>query len=213
MSFIEDFKAMVDGNVDVGSWVTCAQQDTIGENTKFIISAAEINNGMMCCGDGEQCGEWTWFNDMNDLYDYLLNLAIPLNLCMLEDQDPMLALNAEGNRHLFNCEYSEENVAVKDDIKKLYDTLLKLRERNAGYDEIKKALLESNKRCEDTYGGLIFRFYCFDNYHDAGKELLKMVSLSDGGTDKIVSEILFENSLNADAAKALARLFIENGIL
>ena len=88
MSFISDLRNMIGSNTDACNWISCAQQDEIGAGTKFVIAATEINNGFMCGGDGQLFGEWAWFNDLADLYDYLLHLAIPFNLCTLEDQAP-----------------------------------------------------------------------------------------------------------------------------
>lgn len=211
MRFLMELKNAMRLNGDVSGWITCAQRESIDTDTKFVIAATQINNGIMCGGDGCEMGEWAWFNTVDDLYDYLLYLAIPLKLCELEGQDPLVVMDGGNTERLFSLEYDKNHVAIKEDLFRLYNKLVALRERNAGYQSIKEALLESNARCDNTDGCLIFRFYFFDGYREAGKELIRQTGCLNENRERVKTTIA-RDVLSEEDSEFLSGQFMTNGL-
>lgn len=176
MSFYEDLKDMIENNHAPESWISCAQVEEIRPDTHFVIATTMINTGFMCGGDGCVFGEWAWFNDANEMIDYVTNLVIPMNLCALEDKDPAPAMTGDGDEDIFGLPFSEERVVIKDELQRLWRELRELKSSGADFAKVFAALAESDKRSQEIDGELIFGFMTYDNLRAASEELLRLIN-------------------------------------
>ncbi len=211
MSFCDYWKDMIDNNYEPSSWQSCGQVDDIGENTRFVVATTMPNTGLMCGGDGCVYGEWAWFNDVNDLIDYVTHYVIPFELCALEEQDPRVVMLGDGDAHIFNLPFAEKHVPIKDELQRLWNKLRVLKEGGATYEQVKAALLESDKRNQEIDGELVFGFMLFDNYRDACGEVLSRMNPFDENR-KGVKTILKRKSVTPDVNDFLKRLFSDYSI-
>ena len=117
-------------------------------------------------------------------------------------------MNGSTDEQLFSYDYREENVALKDGLFALFQKLQKLRAANADFESVKKALEESTRHSEETDGALIFRFYCFDNYGEAGRELLKYLSPLEPNFARIKA-ILAKREFSREEEEILSKAFAE----
>ena len=209
MSFRKDLKEMIDTNSEVFNWITCGQFDDICEDTRFVVATTQINNGTMCGGDGRVFGEWTWFNNPQDLCDYITHLAILLNLCILEDQDPRLVMNGLNDEDIFGYEFSPKNIPIRDELNRLWKRLKDVEKSNLTFDAIKDALRQSQQNCEEIDGELIFGYKWFDNYKEACQELLCYMGPLDENAS-IISRISKSNTLREDEVVFLQMAFADN---
>ena len=208
MGFKEDLKEMIDENYDSSSWQSCGQVDDINEHTRFVVATTMPNTGLMCGGDVCEYGEWAWFNDVNDMIDYVIHLVIPMRLCDLEEQDPRPAMTGNGDAHIFDLPFAEGHIPIKNEFYRLWNELRTLKESGAKYEQVKAALLESDKRNKDIDGEVVFGFILFDNYRDACAEMLSRMLPSDENKNGIET-ILKRKSIAPDANDFLQRLFSE----
>lgn len=211
MSFRADLKEMINGNYEPSCWQSCGQVDEINSKTHFLIATVMPNTGLMCGGDGCVSGAWAWFNDVNDLIDYVTHYAIPINLCVLEGQNPMPVMSGDGDEHIFELPFSEKHVPIKEELRRLSKELQALKRTGADYLQIKKALLESSRRNDEIDGDIIFGFMCFDNLAAACKELLRIINPLGKNKDKL-TELLNNTAISQADSKWLRRLFTENGM-
>lgn len=212
MSFCEDLKDMINNNYAPSSWQSCGQVDDICEITRFVVTTVMPNMGLMCGGDGCVCGEWAWFNDFNDLIDYVMNYVIPFELCVLEDQDPRVVMSGNGDAHIFDLPFAKIHIPIKDELQRLWNELHELKEHGATYEQVKELLLESAKRGCEIDGELAFGFMLFDNYRDACAEVLSRMNPFDENK-KGIETILKRKSVTPDANEFMKRLFSDYSIM
>ena len=211
MSFCEDLNDMIDNNYEPSSWQSCGQADEISEDTRFVVATTMPNTGLMCGGDGCVFGEWAWFNDVDDLIDYVTRYIIPFELCDLEEQDPRVVILGDGDAHIFDLPFAEKHIPIKDELQRLWNKLQALKGKGATYEQVKAALLESDKRSREIDGELVFGFMVFDNYRDACAEVLSQMNPLDENR-KGVETILKRELITPDANEFLKRLFSDYSI-
>ena len=212
MGFREDLREMIDENYEPSRWKSCGRQDDICESTHFVIATIMPNTGIMCGGDGCEFGEWAWFNDVNDMIDYVTNLVIPINLCDLEEQDHRPVMVCDSDEHIFDLPFTEKCVPIKDELHRLWKELRDLKETGATFQQVETALLESDKRSREIDGEFVFGFMCFSDYKSACKKLLDRMLKTDENRVDIV-RIAKSATLNPIDAELLAKILFESYIM